>query len=474
MIENPSPLTAILAKPLTIKQLETVNPEKNKHDEFLRHIQRLYKGGRHLVGHEKDILVPRSGETAQEFSRRLSLFDYVNVLGGAINELVSKFSWGDISLHGDSLFADSYIRFHESLSPKQWLPSVLREALKVQTVYAVVEPILVSGSVARAALVESLQKFQPSITTYYPYNVMLEGDGWIKFQSHREIMEVLGTTYTEVKVRYIDNQNYYTYVYHVNKQKQYRLPGRTAWTSNPAEISIAPTVWPVLAGKYPVFKFKLPDEKYVANQVYLQQHSHTRLYNAAIDAGAATGQVYRWITPLKESSTSALPTALQEDVKLGNTTVVEAEKLGIVETSGSAIRVLLEQLHDIEKSIKATVALSGISYNDTAMKQSGVSKAFDNINLESSLREFGMLICSFYQDIINYYAVLLGDAAGMSVEGYSDFNLDSVDSALDVLERVSAIADINPAVKDSLKAKAESLLAPNSKLNATAPENTKE
>jgi hypothetical protein len=457
---------------LTIRQLETANSEKDKHDKFLRHIQRLYKGGKHLIGHEKDILVPRSGETPQEFARRLALFDYVNVLGGAINELVSKFSWGDVALYGTNILSDSYERFHDSLSPKQWLPSVLREALKVQTVYAVIEPIEVRGTLKNDAVKRAAFKnFTPEISTYYPPNVMLEGDGWIKIQSHREVMEVTGVEYKEVKVRYIDSKNYYTFIYHENKDKQYRLPGMTAWTVSPTEVRLTPTIQPVIAGRYPVFKFKLPDEKYVANQVYLQQHTHTRLYNAAIDAGAATGQVYRWITPLKESSTSALPTALQDDVKLGNTTVVEAEKLGIVETSGSAIRVLLEQLHDIEKSIKSTVALSGISYNDTAMKQSGVSKALDNLNLESSLREFGMLICSFYQDIINYYALLLGDTVGMSVEGYSDFNLDSVDSALDVLERVSRIPDISVEVKAGLVAKAENLLAPNSRLDATAPQN---
>ncbi len=457
-------------KSLTIKQLEIAKPEKDKHDAFLRHINRLYKGGRHLIGHEKEILVPRSGETPKEFARRLELFDYVNVLGGAINELVSKFSWGDVALFGDNILSDSYTRFHDSLSPKQWLPNILREALKVQTVYAVLEPIEVVGRFKNDAIQKAAFKnFTPKLSTYYPSNVLLEGEGWIKLQSHREVVEFTGDEYKEVKVRFIDDKNYYTFVYHVNKDKQYRLPGMTAWTISPTEVKLTPTIQPVLAGKYPVFKFKLPDEKYVANQVYLQQHTHTRLYNAAIDAGAATGQVYRWVTPLKETSGSALPYELQDDVKLGNTTVVEAEKLGIVETSGSAIRVLLEQLTTIESSIKSTVALSGISYNDTAMKQSGVSKAFDNINLESSLREFGMLVCSFYQDIINYYALLLGDTVGMSVDGYSDFNLDNIDSALDVLQRVAAVPDISPEIKAVLVAKAENLLAPNSRLDAASP-----
>ena len=160
---------------LSIKQLEVAHPSKPQQDRFLYKITKLCKGGIDIESSREELLVPRSGETDDEFQRRLKLFDYPNILGGALNEVNSKFSWGSSTLQiSNQELAPYYESFEEVISPKLWLPKILREALKYQTVYAIYEPITVEGELkSLQAQRQAFKNYKPSISLYYPVNVSI-------------------------------------------------------------------------------------------------------------------------------------------------------------------------------------------------------------------------------------------------------------------------------------------------------------
>jgi hypothetical protein len=430
-----------MIKPKTVRDLRTTTKKHTEAAEYLKFVDAALIGGTKIEPYRDKFIHPRFEEEYDSYMRRLRLAKYHPVVGSAINEVLSKFETGVFSIDGEENVATEARRINESLGGIQYLSEILRKLLKYQHLYVVIEPVKVSGNLTSLAQQKkAFADYLPNISVYTPYSVVSEGDDWFKVILKRQ-KTTPDETYYEYTIRYVMPEGIYNFTFQSDvNDVSFRLPGEVEFSTGDS-LEITPIFTPSLKLGY-YFKQSLPDEKYFIESVMDLQIAYAEILNAQYDAARDAGVHQKWYEPV-EDNVDDIPEEMSEGQVVANNTLFKAKKFAIAEIEGTCISTQQTLLDSIIKNIKHTISLSGLSFNDKSQNASGVSKRFELIQLEATLKAYGVIMTQLYQGILKFVLVLKGysqtEVDGLSITGLDTFDVDNADITLSYLKQMKDI-----------------------------------
>ncbi|MBD2168053.1 hypothetical protein H6G04_27080 [Calothrix membranacea FACHB-236] len=439
---------------LDLKVLQTEHPDFTEWKPAFQEIDLLSAGGYRLKNQIQQFLPRRAGESEEIYEIRLKKFTYSNILGSAVNKQLSKFANSSLSISGIESNQSFWEEFRDDTdlagrSEKDLLSTIFRECLKFGKCYLHVDkPATDVKPVNRAQ--EQLLGIRPYITIYSAQQVInwseSRGDlDWIKvFQLINDTTNPLIPPQVRAVWTFIDREYVAKYSALVELDSRGAIKniinadGSKSITE--AEIPLVSLIQHGL-GTIPVIKAEVPSDLWAGDQATSKALEHLRIDCSKYDmlTLAYFQRTFKRVqTPdgdinnTYEGDGDEIPTGLQH--------VLELEKFEWSEPTGTIINQMRESLTQIENQVKDLIAIGGVSSEQSAVQQSGVSKKMDFYDQEAILRAYGAIICDVYQDTLQLVARSQGLNDQISVSGLDRFDLDNLD---DVLVNVKAISLID-------------------------------
>lgn len=437
---------------LPLKTLELQHPEYTAIAPTLLKIHDLASGGHQIEAHKHLYLKPRPGEEPELYKLRLEKFTYTNQLGGAIAQQVSKLSSGTLSISGLPDDDQFWSKFREATDGKKrdersLLSEIFRNGLKFRHVYLHVDKPY-SEIRPETKQQEDLLKLNPYVCIYSPLDVINWGGDdnggeleWIKVRQLSQVASPFSASLTVATWTFIDKTHCAKYSAFVKLGKNGTIveilnaKGETIDSGSDARVELPRPPVPHNVGGLPVIKFELPEDLYVADQVYLKALEHLNLENSRYDTAMMSGYVQRTWKPHVRPDNDLDNTFVdsEDELQTGNQYVLKGE-FEFSEAQGTSITTVSALLQEIRDYIQDAIGMARASASKGAVEQSGISKKMDFVVQELVLRAYGSLLCACYQDLLQLVGRMAGrspeELASYSVTGLDSFDIDSLESAL--------------------------------------------
>ncbi|WP_414579100.1 hypothetical protein [Anabaena sp. CCY 9402-a] len=435
---------------LKFKYLETVHDDYAASINALRRIDLLTKGGHQLEKNLELFLPKRPGEEPDVYEIRLTKFNYLNILGSAINQQVSRVSNASIAVSGiddDDVFWSSFREDtgFNGRSEKELISHIFREALKFKKCYLHIDKSRSEVQPINRAQ-EQLLGLRPYVVCYSPFQVTdwYEDNKlrWIKVRQQNKTQPV-PTQEPQIIVtwKFIDERSVATYAAVVELDKHGKIEKVNGEAVNDETvISLQSEVVHGL-DSIPVIKWELPDNLWVADLAYPKALEHLKTEHTRHDmlTLAYFQRTYKK-TLLPDGDLSETFTEV-EPIKTGLQHVLELEKFEWNEPQGTIIGHINETLRSIKEEVRELVSLGGGSITQSAVQQSGESKAMDFVKQEAILREYGAMLCQVYQQVLYLVSKSAGLAnpEGISVTGLANFENDTLESLISKVVELTGV-----------------------------------
>lgn len=447
---------------LPISYLESKHSTYEELSEVWEKITHLTVGGYLIESHKEKYLPQRCGEEDFIYKQRIKKFTYRNLLGSLIQQQASKLAAGSYNISGIDNNSDFWIKFRENIDLKgteefDFLTKLLRQVLKYQTLYIHVDK--------PKSEIKPINKQQEELLNLRSYLVLYnapdvydwEEDSrdnltFIKirqFSKYREnpfsqfVPKITWTLITsEVILRYsaLVRINAANQITHIVSPTGEEVPYGD-------ELEIPLESPPIFHGMstFPVERFKLPDDLWVANQTYLKCLEHLSLDNIKYDAASLATYIQRVIRPYTQTIDEISDVPDTAAPKSGNPYILKADSFEFAEMQGTALTVVGQILKELEQEIKDIISLGVASSTKEAVEQSGISKKLDLYREELCLRAYGRLLLDCYQNILQKVAASIGMNPDLiSTTGFTSFNLDSLEDSLLTAESLMKIKQLIP------------------------------
>lgn len=441
---------------LSLEILETKHPEYQRTVNSLKEIDLITSGGNKIREKVEYFLPRRRGEDAKTYELRLNKFTYLNLLGSAINDQVSKISNSSLIVSGlDN--AKFWNEFRDNIdlkgkSEKHFLSNVLREILKFKKVYIHIDKPNGGTNVVNKAQ-EEILNIRPYTVMYSAFQVInweesRNGFKWIKI---KQIQDIAPSPFEKAK-KYciwtiIDSKNILRYgaEVEVNAANEIiKVEGKN--TDKDTKIKLIQE--PIIHGynEVPVVKVELPDEVWVADQAASKAIEHLRIDCSKYDllTMAYFQRTYKTIQQPDSDLENSYIDVNNTPPPSGLQHLLELEKFEWNEPHGYVLPHLMESLRQIEGQIRDLVSQGGFSATEGNVRQSGISKEMDYYKEEAILKMYGEILIESYQNILNIAAKSMNsNPKDISVTGFNDFNNNSLESDIEKLSLLAKIDFVN-------------------------------
>lgn len=453
---------SILGDELLYTDLITTHDDYKRYSRTWEIITRLRDGASAILEDIEYFLPSKNDEEPEEYQTRLGKFAYTPIMSTAIRETAAKLASAPVFVNTSGEADEFWAYFKEHNDKKrqrderQLIQQIFLDLLYYGRAYAVVDraqPTEIPRSVA-----EEANLALPYINVY-PAELVLDWDeDWFKIQQLIPLKTPTSTGYIlrwtyflpefteiyEVPVLLKDGQ-----VFKVWDGSQFVLPTKRGLTVPIASSNYHGLLSPLMATA------SLPVEMWIGQMVYLKQIQHMRIESGWTDSGTLAGTIQRVFTPTapvtNDNPAHLIEPPEYDKIELGNRRVLVGGNFQFVESAGTAIRNLSEQLDKIEKQIKAIVSMRFASADTSVLAQSGASKAADMEMLRDTMMDYGLRVAGFYQDILQNVARIVGlDPDTISVQGLSDFTANILSESLLNAVSVAGLADNIPVTAQKI------------------------
>lgn len=439
---------------IKLQVLESQHPNYVRQLPALEEIDLLVSGGFKLKNAIRQFLPQRPGEENQVYETRINKYTYLNILGSAISDQVSRLSNSALIVSGveDANVANFWEEFRENIdlagkSEKNLVSNIFRELLKFKKVYLHVDKPKVD--------VEIQNKAQEEALGIRPYGVMYsalqvtnwsESKGKLQWIKVRQLVDdtsnPLEAPRKKIIWTYIDS----TYIARYEAFVELDSYGNISKigdevVNDETNIPISKLVEHGL-GTIPILKVEVADDLWVADQAAAKALEHLRTDCSKYDllTLAYFQRTYKRIrTPdgdldktHVDSDEQPIPTGLQY--------VLELENFNWNEPQGHILPHLMDSLRQIESQVKDLINIGGFSAELGAVSQSGASKEMDFYKQDTILKAYGELITDAYQDFLQLVAKSAGlPHEDISVTGLNSFERNNLTTRLSNLDSISKI-----------------------------------
>ncbi|MBD2457976.1 hypothetical protein H6G80_28415 [Nostoc sp. FACHB-87] len=434
---------------LTFKVLESCHEEYLYTADTLRRIDLLTAGGHKLEKNIEEFLPQRPGEENVVYEARRRKYNYLNLLGSAINQQVAKLSSAALSVSGigEEPFWEEFREDTDRAgrSERDLLSYVFAELLKFKKIYLHVDKPRASATPLNRAQEQSLG-LRPYVVAYSPFQVTNwhEEAGKLQWIKIRQIVtaqpDPTKEPQTIARWVFIDNTSIATYsaVVKLRGGEIEELNGKGVNDDTP--VALQPEVLHGL-GEIPVIKLEIPDTLWVADQAYPKALEHLKTEHTRHDmlTLAYFQRTYKKVQipdqDLDETYSDVEP------IKTGLQHVLELEDFKWNEPNGGIIEHINNTLQSIKDEVRDLVSLGGGSTTNEAVRQSGESKAMDFVKQEAILRQYGSILTQGYQILLQMVAKSAGIANPelISVTGFQNFETDTLESLITKVTELSGI-----------------------------------
>lgn len=438
-----------------VDKLEAQHADYRYYKPFWDIISDLREGATAITRKSELYLPKRPGEDEAIYRLRLAKLSYTPVMANAIREFTAKLAAAPVYVEGsDEVFINA---FRDSTDGKgrdeaELLNLIFSVLLYFGRVFVAVDrPNL--GLNPRSAFEDLGIYNQPYVTVYEPLNVTNWGDDWYltrqlvndyqPLEEPRKLARWTIWTAEEIAVYEapvkLNNQGVISDVL-VN----------STWAGVATEKALVPLKTSVKhgLGKCPMLSLTLPQEMWTGSNVYLKQLQHMRIESSWTDAGTMAGTIQRIFTPTPPPPADDPRVVYEEpdysQIKTDNAHVLVGADFKFVESSGTAIASLTDQLETIERQIKALVSMSYSSVAKATFVQSGASKQVDQAHLSDSMKAYGKKVIQLYQDILQLVCKVAGKPEDVAVFGLDTYDNDTVEGMLDRASQIMAVIDLIP------------------------------
>lgn len=410
----------------------------------------------------------RIGEEADVYANRLECLSYTNILNENIHRLASILTSTPISLeYQDTLFWDDWVRRVDGkkLTHNGLIYDIYCNLLYYGRVHLVIDnPVITNPSRSRGEYVDNRQ--YPVVTLLNPLEVINWGDDWVISLQINEVnqplqprqtiatwklwtTESITSWSTEVTVN-IDNVITKVKIgnkWYLPEDKRSRLEGETLLHG-----------WGVL----PVVSYVMSDEKWVGQAVWPKAKQHFNIESSWTWAGRYAGIIQRIFTPspptMNDNPALVIDPPDYSDVISDNAHVLIGQGFQFVETSGSAITTLGQQLAQIALDVKDTVNITFAS--GAPVEQSGVAKKVDMLLLQNALTSYGYIGTEIDEELLSIVATI-AETDTPTVNSNLSYSLEDAETALDRADRLLPHAEnIAPITLREVYKKLQHLLLP--------------
>lgn len=469
----------LYTNPQKLEALETSHPHFESNKDYLHQITEMCEGGVSVAKNLNDYLLVRDDEPSEIKRKRAEKFITRNHLGSAIRLQRTKLSTGSLNVDQDSLPGDKK-RWQDFLPNvdkkgkhlKDFLLDAIEQALQTQYVFCLIDkPVVqIPTGVNQAQLdnylkANKLDEKSPHLILLNPLQVIHydesdEGVNWIKFKQLIPIAQPLGETLYNLVYVLVDNQHYTTFTFENVKlnengvitqiwdrvKQQYRSFDKDKDLAAPKSIAHN-------RGATPITKLEIPNSLYTASQAYLAQKVIYGLDANLLHTTVNSGFIQKWGQPFLISNGTSLaapvPEYLQKAMKefqtnMGDESFLAAEQFSFAELKGDSIAIQQEVIKSLEKYIYSVISMGIASAEPQTLEQSGVSKQMDHYLANQTLVNLGAILTQFAGQVLKQVGRALGikDESALSlikVEGLDDFDLDSISSKLEIVERMAKL-----------------------------------
>lgn len=465
-------------QPLHISLLEAVHPDYARHSPTWRSIETLIDGHTAVRGAIERFLPMRPGEDKELYGLRVAKMAYTPLMSSIVNRYVGKLASGQIVFDGD--FDERLLTFRTSnnapgrikRNEKNLIGDIFRHLLQYATVWATVDtnvPEYAPQSLYEEELLA--EEIRPFCTLTRPLEVTQWGDGWHITKKWQHTVQPFATPEYRMSYKYYDKDMVVEYEAEVDLAYEQDIEGNKyaivkrvkigdVWYYHSDKACIIPvariTYRPTPV--YPTVNVTLPSEEWLCKQLYSKQIQHLQLETSWTDAGYLAGTIQRVFTPvpappIDDARTPyEAPDYTQELAKAGNAHIMIGAGYQFVESTGSAVANQQGMLDKIEQQMSKLAALHFASSNQGTLQQSGASKQLDMSLLDDTLRDYGDVVLSVYNAILDIVCVFLG-VNKLDAYGLDEFDSLSLDSVVALIQTVGANPALPPEMLSALFAK---------------------
>lgn len=444
----------------TLEQLEAKHPEYIDMAQTYEKIEDLFVGGPRIEAKKRSYIPKRPGEEAEIYRLRLEKFVYTPILSGAIRKLVAKTisaSYNVAGVSGDAvakLESDFWSYFREktdgkSRKERQLLHELMLILVKFGKCYVVVDKPATAIAPRNRTEEEQLGLkpyavlYEPSIAFDWHKTDTLQ---WVKFRQLITQSDPLGKRELIARWTFFDTESIAVYEAKVEQTKKgLKLLNPVGKSNNGVAIKTQ-----LNHGSYglPVVLCELPSQMWVCKDAYLKAFQYLWIENSFTDTATIAGYIQRLWKPTVQADSVDVTTMESEayvaQVKSGNPHILVGDSFQFVEASGSSLATIRQHVLDpIRDEIHSIVSLAGVSASSSkgVVEQSGLSKGYDQAELNNAAKDYGALLANIYQDILRKVAIAAGyEPTKISVTGFDSFDLDTLDTLLEQTKGIMAYA----------------------------------
>ena len=446
---------------LDIASLDDEHPIYSSNKGVWRQITELYTGGSLLESVKENYLPQRVGEPNDIYQVRIDKFTYNNLLSKGINTLVNQLSTGELNVSETN--SDFWTDFREDVDvsgtpEKEFTNNIFREILLYGRVFVHADKTT-SDIIPRNLLEEQQLGLRPYLTTYSAPQVCDwdEDKGRLKYVKVKQEIRHRETPFSPVVTKviwtYITDEIIAKYVTHLstdgygNFDNFVNARGEVLEEYDRSKL-IEPEIIVHGYGECPVKMLALTSETWISNLVIHKLKEAVQLENFIFDALSIGCHLQRVFAPYRDPSAEdgAYIQPCDDDIQVGNATIIKAAKYEIVEMQGSAVRVAAERLEAIQQEVLVVLTMKTIRFNQDNYVASGNSKRLDYVDQQAALVQYGSYIREFYQDLLKLVAKANGLTTYPYVHGYTSFELDTISELILLGQGIRTIENYMPDV----------------------------
>lgn len=451
------------ATPLHILDIDSYHPDYLELAPTWRTIRDLSEGYTALRGNVERYLPRKPNEDDQLYSLRAAKLAYTPIMSSVVNRYLGKLAGGTVSIEGETPEVAAFRQANQTpgepnRNEKGLLGQIFKDTLLYGCTWLCVDKPVTGLQIVSLYEEQANKQLTPYVNSISPLTVINYGEGWhitkcwsLVTQPFKQPTKTLVYTLhtADVTVTYevqaktkpsLDNQgNTYLELTHV-------LVGKDYISVKDENAIVKPTKVSPKSGVYNYVRSKVTADKWLCKQLYSKQIQHLQIESAWTDTGYLAGTIQRVYTPLPappiddERQPYRAPDYQAELAKTGNSHILIGANYQFVESSGGAVTHQQGMLDKIEAQMKELTALHFASSSTGVLAQSGKSKAVDMSLLDDTLKEYGTLVVSIYNEVLELVSYYNG-GGNVSAVGLTEFNTLDMDSLVGLIDSVGKLAN---------------------------------
>lgn len=444
------------------------------HEQYLelrgiwQRIDDLITGGHKIESKKTQYVVRRPDESPELYALRLKKFVYTPVLGDAIKEYTTKITNAPFNVYGVEL--DVWNTFRGCTDgarrdERELLNRIFRHLIAYGRAWVFIDkPAVTNAPVNR--LQEEQLGLIPYVVQYSPLEVInwsvnsREAVEFVKVQQISLETNPFGAAKHIGTWTIIDDTHVARYQAEVKLNELGEIVDviKSSSTKYPSNVELnlprgyeTSAEVPLISlvahnrGACPAVFMPLDTELWSGNAAYLKALQHLNIENAWTDTATIAGYIQRVFKPSQPKPdtdpnfTYIDESADLERIKSGNQHLLIGDDFKFAEASGSSLQTISQYVLDkIETQIKAIVSMGNVSAaqhttGKGVAEQSGASKQMDYTQINDTMRRYGSILTSYYEDILKHVARALGltNLEEIKVSGLDTFEVDSLGNILE-------------------------------------------